>query len=282
MTKSVFAGLIIAAAFLSSCEEEPLPIVLVEGEAPLQDTTFVNSTVSAPQDKNVLFEDFTGVRCPTCPNGHQAIKDMQANYPGRIVAVAIHAGGQTFVQAFPFPGDQDLNTDWGNQIFTIVAKPNGIPYGYADRIAGGNITTQWEGLCTPRMALNTQANADARVISYDPVTRELRYEVKFEMMEDLDESLFFSTVITEDSIIGRQEYTQGEYHEYEHNHILRDMPQFKENLNPNKTPAASKGRVFLKQYSYTLPSEWVAEQCHLVTYIHRDIEVLQVSEVKIK
>lgn len=281
MTKSVFAGLIIAAAFLSSCEEEPVPIILEEGEAPLQDTSYINSSVSAPQDKIVLFEDFTGVRCPNCPNGHAAIEDMQKSNPGRIIAVSIHAGGKTFIQAAPFAGDQDLNTDWGNQIFTIVAKPNGIPYGYADRISSSAITTNWESLCTPRLTSTTSANAEARVISYDPVSRELRYEVKFEMMEDLDESFFFSTVITEDSIVGRQESTQGEIHEYEHNHILRDMPQFKVNLNPNKTPSATKGRVFLKQYSYTLPDLWVAEHCHLVTYIHRDIEILQAAKVEI-
>lgn len=269
---------------LVSCEEEPLPIITEEGIAPLVDTTYVNASATAKQDKMVLFEDFSGVRCPTCPNGHQALESLIKNFPGRVAAVTIHAGQKEFVQAAPFkdPGQQDLNTSWGTAIFTIINKPNGIPYGIVDRLLGANITTQWESIATQRMSLTTDANADIKVISYDDVTRELRYEVKFEITSDLNEALFFSTVITESEIVGKQEHTTGEYEDYDHNHILRDMPQFSENLNPNNDPATTTGRVFIKQYSYTLPELWKVDHCHLVAYIHKAVDVLQAAEVKIK
>ncbi|MDX5321966.1 MAG: Omp28-related outer membrane protein [Bacteroidota bacterium] len=282
MNKSLIVAGIFGLVLFSSCEEEPLPIITEEPKAALRDTTYVNSPASAPQDKIVLFEDFTGVRCPTCPNGHTAIEALLVKYPGRIVPVGIHAGAQEFLQAAPFPGEEDLNTKWGSQILTIITKPNGIPYGIADRLNGSNITTQWEGLCTPRMAANSGANAEVSVIDYDPASRELRYEVKFEIMGDLNEPLYFSTAFTEDSIIGKQEYTQGEYEHYEHNHVLRDMPQFAVNLNPSNNPPAENGRVFIKQYSYTLPENWKPKYCHLIAYIHRAVEVLQVSEVKLQ
>jgi len=284
MFKQLSAFLLLASFALVSCEEEPLPIIMEEGVAPLVDTTYMNPSPATKQDKIILFEDFSGVRCPTCPNGHKALEDLQTNFSGRVAAVTIHAGQKEFVQAAPFkdPGQQDLNTKWGTSIFTIINKPNGIPYGIVDRLLGSNIASQWESNATQRMNLTTDANAEIKIISYDEVTRELRYEVKFEITSDLNEALFFSTVITESEIEGKQEYTQGEYEEYEHNHILRDMPQFAENLNPSNVPATTTGRVFIKQYTYTLPELWVVDHCHLVAYIHKAVDVLQAADVKIK
>jgi len=284
MFKQLSALLLLASFALVSCEEEPLPIITEEGVAPLIDTSYVNPSPAAKQDKIVLFEDFSGVRCPTCPNGHKALEDLQKNFPGRVAAVTIHAGQKEFVQAAPFkdPGQQDLNTSWGTAIFTIINKPNGIPYGIVDRLLGTNITSQWESIATQQMNLTTDANAEIKIISYDDATREVRYEVTFEITSDLNEALFFSTAITENGIVGKQEYTQGEFEDSDHTHILRDMPQFAENLNPNNIPATTTGRVFIKQYVYTLPELWVVEECHMVAFIHKALDVLQAAEVKIK
>ena len=41
---------------------------------------------------NVLIEDFTGQRCVNCPTATQKIKELEAEYGDRIIAVAIHCG----------------------------------------------------------------------------------------------------------------------------------------------------------------------------------------------
>lgn len=275
---------LLASVFLLSCEEEPLPILSEDPLPPLFDTTYVKSVPTVSQDKIVLFEEFTGVRCPTCPNGHIAIKNMQSNFPGRIVAIGIHDSSE-FNLATPFSGEENLTTLWGKSLLTIISKPNGIPYGIADRVNGSNTTSQWEANALQQMGLATLANAEVKVLNYDPVLRELRFEVKFEVTSDINLPLFFSTVITEDSIIGKQEYTGqpgGLVEDYVHFHVLRDMPHFKVNLNPQNEPAATKGRVFLKQYAYTLPEKWKPENCRLIVFIHKDVEVLQAAEIHIQ
>jgi len=284
MFKHLTALLLLSSFVLVSCEEEPLPIITEKGVAPLVDTTYVNANPSAKQDKIVLFEDFSGVRCPNCPYGHKEVEAMHKNFPGRVAAVTIHAGKDEFVQAGAFkePGQQDLNTKWGTSIFTIIKKPTGIPYGIVDRLNGTNTTSQWQAFAIDRMNLSTDANATITIISYNESTRELRFEVKFEITSDINEALYFSTAITENGIIGKQDYNQDVIEEYVHDNILRDMPQFGENLNPNNTPAAVAGRVFIKQYSYTLPELWVVEECHLVAYVHKALDILQAAEVKIK
>lgn len=278
--KKISLLLVSVTLLLAACEEEPLPILFVEGNTPLLDTTYVNSTASAKQDKVVLFEEFTGVRCPNCPKGHEVMRDMKATYPGRVVLLSIH--DSSIQQARPFDGEEVLGNEWGAKIFTIISKPNGLPYGIADRMNGTLQSTQWENLVTTRMAVPSVANAEVTVLSYDPVSRELRYEVKFELTEDLTDPVLFSTVIAEDSIISKQEDGNNVIDDYVHNHILRDMPQFSVSLNPGNKPAAVKGRVFMKQYAYKLDPHWEDTRCNLVVYIHHPVEILQAAEVHIR
>lgn len=282
--KQLSALFLLASLFLLSCEEEPLPILTEEPIPPLFDTTYVKSVPSAAQDKIVLFEEFTGVRCPTCPNGHIAIKDMQTNYPGRIVAIGIHDSSE-FNLATPFLGEENFTTLWGKSLLTIINKPPGIPYGIADRLSGSITTSEWEANAAQRLGLTTLANAEVKLLNYDPVLRELRFEIKFELTSDINLPLFFSTAITEDSLIGRQEYSSAPgkvVEDYVHFHVLRDMPHFKVNLNPQNEPAATKGRVFLKQYAYILPENWKPENCRLIAFIHKDVEILQAVEIHIQ
>lgn len=280
--KRILSALIFGSLLFSSCQEEPLPIIMTYVEPPLLDTTWIAPNVPAKQDKNVLFEDFTGVRCTNCPAGHATLKTMIKDYPGRIVALGIHPGGDQYPQAIPFGGYEDFNTKWGAQIFAIISKPNGIPYGIADRMTGANLVSQWNNLAMARMALPTAANLEARIIEYDSLYNELTFEVKFVLTENQTDALYFSTAITEDYIISKQEFPHGDSLYYEHNHVLRDMPQFKELLLSGNSPEAVPGRVILKQFKYTLMNNWKPENCNLVAFIHKDVEVLQAVEVPIR
>jgi hypothetical protein len=46
--------------------------------------------VQAPEAKHVVIEEFTGVRCPNCPQGHQIISAIKAANPEKVVAVSFH------------------------------------------------------------------------------------------------------------------------------------------------------------------------------------------------
>ena len=277
--KRIFTALSFTIILLSSCQEEPLPIIMEYVEPPLLDTTWIAPTVPTKQAKNVLFEDFTGVRCTNCPAGHSTLKNMINDYPGRIVALGIHPGGDQYPQAIPFGGYEDFNTKWGAQIFTIISKPNGIPYGIADRMDGANLVSQWSDLAMNRMALPTVANLETKILKFDSLSGELSFELKFVLTENQTDALYFSTAITEDYIISKQEFPHGDSNYYEHNHILRDMPQFKELLLSANSPEAISGRVIVKQFKYTLKNNWKSTNCNLIAFIHKDVEVLQAVEI---
>ncbi|MBI1223224.1 MAG: Omp28-related outer membrane protein [Bacteroidetes bacterium] len=265
--------------FLFSCEEDELPVTSTSNPA-LLDTTYMNSPVSAKQDKNVLLEEYTGVRCPNCPHGHEVLNTLLSVYGKQLTIVSIHDSSQ-FLQAVPF-NDINLSTSWAKQIFTIYSKPGGLPYAIMDRMNGSINTGLWDNQVSTRLQISSSSNVETKILSFNSNTLELRYEVKFELTEDMNETLAFRTVITEDRLIGKQDTVGKVLENYVQNHILRDMPQFAEPLNPGNNPPALKGRVFIKQFSYTLKPDWNIKNCHLIAFIHKPVEVLQTAEIPIQ
>ena len=52
--------------------------------------TFVNTT---PENKNVLLEEFTGISCGYCPDGHLIASQIHDANPNDVAIINIHAGG---------------------------------------------------------------------------------------------------------------------------------------------------------------------------------------------
>jgi hypothetical protein len=77
---------VIAAFFNTGCEEIPPTVTPFMGETP---DTVVDVT---SQQRQVLIEEFTGVRCVQCPAGAAEIETLLALHGDQLVAVAIHAG----------------------------------------------------------------------------------------------------------------------------------------------------------------------------------------------
>ncbi|MCB0453277.1 MAG: hypothetical protein KDC94_10420, partial [Aequorivita sp.] len=56
--------------------------------------TYAQTIVStSPQDQNVVLEEFTGIHCVFCPQGHAIAKAIQDANPDRVTLINIHQGG---------------------------------------------------------------------------------------------------------------------------------------------------------------------------------------------
>ncbi|MBR4638602.1 MAG: hypothetical protein IKO81_08160, partial [Bacteroidales bacterium] len=51
--------------------------------------TIVSTT---PSNKNVVLEEYTGVNCTWCPDGHKRANQLKASHPGRVCLINIHQG----------------------------------------------------------------------------------------------------------------------------------------------------------------------------------------------
>ena len=54
-----------------------------------QGDQFVSTT---PTHKNVLLEEYTGINCGYCPDGHRIANQIAAAHPGEVFIINVHAG----------------------------------------------------------------------------------------------------------------------------------------------------------------------------------------------
>ncbi len=77
-----------------------------------------NIVSTEPQNRNIIIEEYTGVNCGWCPDGHATCNTLAATYPNHFWAINIHQGG--------FAANT-YTTQWGNalaQQYSITSYPN--------------------------------------------------------------------------------------------------------------------------------------------------------------
>ena len=64
---------------------------------------------TVPENKNVILEEFTGIQCVYCPDGHLIADQIQSNNINDVYIIKIHTGGYSY----PSAGQPDFRTQWG-------------------------------------------------------------------------------------------------------------------------------------------------------------------------
>ncbi|MBT3622128.1 MAG: Omp28-related outer membrane protein [Flavobacteriales bacterium] len=87
--------------------------------------TFVSITA---ENKNIVLEEFTGIYCTYCPDGHLLAQQLYDSNPGDVVLINIHEGSY----ADPSGNDPDFRTPFGTAI-TGQSNILGYPAGTINR-----------------------------------------------------------------------------------------------------------------------------------------------------
>ena len=74
---------------------------------------------TSPEDRTALLEDYTGIHCVNCPDGHVIMASIAAANPGLVSLVGIHAGGF----AVPSGTEPDFRTAEGNALNSFYGSP---------------------------------------------------------------------------------------------------------------------------------------------------------------
>lgn len=253
---------------LQACTEIGPAIDFTPVDTTLTDTTYVASSTETPQQRIVLFEDFTGVQCVNCPTAHDKTTELLNMYPDQLIVVAEHN-----YFAGPFP---DSNEDYvipeANELNAYLGPAFGWPAGVVDRydFAGtGNLTT----LLVSNYQIYVEDRLDEPTLcnlymtkEYDAGSRQLNVTVKVVYTGAVAEENHLSIMVLEDHIIDLQETLSGIDYDYEQNHVLRDMmtPTTGVNLNADKVP----GRVFEKEFTMVLPENWNDANVSVVAFVN--------------
>ena len=290
-----FLFIIITISFgLTSCKEV-LPeqvkqnvVVVVGGVA--MDTVYKNATVSAPQSRVVLMEEFTGASCVNCPAGHLTIKDILATHDTKVAAVGLHFGSLAAPVKF---GEQDLRTEEAKAIaaaFSISAMPlaliDRVTKSGTNRIYGKG---EWTTAIDSRVTIAPKANVKTTV-KYDNTKQVYILSLEIELLEDFTDPLNYSIALLENKISVTQKDGSIEIEDYEQEHVTRKFYTSALGSKLPNIPGATKyekGTVIKKQfYIDGLKSEWKLDNMYIVAFVTRETsankEVLQASQVALK
>lgn len=206
---------------------------------------------TAPANRNVIIEEFTGRGCGYCPDGHRIANQIMASNPGRVWAINIHAGGYAQT-SFPNMITNDGNTIHGG--FSISGYPSGV----VNRTTAAAIDRgQWSGQTNTQLNQASECNV-AGVARINPATKvaTITVEVYYTGNSSVAEN-YLTVAMLQDSILGSQS-DYGNYNptqwlngQYVHMHILRDVitpSAWGEAISPT-----TEGTLITKTYEYQIP-----------------------------
>lgn len=212
-----FIGLV----FFSSCEEEGPLIILEAGQEALTDTCYISSDPISATPKNVLFEEFSGVRCANCPAGNLEAHNIVVANPDRVIPVTIHS---QFL-ANPYSGTPDLRNEDADLIANTLGPVTEKPSSFINRkvIMGRRLVGSlgsWSGLVDAELTLSAEVNLNLEIVAANEAERTIRYKVTISYPQDAS-SHNLGFYLTESEIIAKQLDGSVKIDDYEHEFVLR-------------------------------------------------------------
>ena len=242
-----------------------LSIVFIAAIAP---GAFAQLPVStAAENKNVIIEEYTGIACTYCPDGHRIANEIEKANTGNVFVVNIHTGSYA-------NGTPDFKTDFGSSLAS-QAGVSGYPAGSVNRKGNAQDRGKWAASTKTLLAEASYANV-ALQASVNSTTREMIVDVEVYFTANGASTVNLNLALLQDNIEGPQ--TGGKSYnpsqvlpngKYNHMHALRHLitGQWGEALT-----TTTKGQLIKKQYKYTLPASIKSipvtiKDLHLVAFL---------------
>ncbi|MDP1802480.1 MAG: Omp28-related outer membrane protein [Bacteroidota bacterium] len=205
----------------SSCDRIKSPIIK---KNTVTGSSFVTKNNFAVYNyKKALLEDYTGMRCPNCPEGTIIAENLLATYGNSLVVVAVHAGGLSN----PFGNyTADYRTEAGDKWngstgYGIVSYPTGLINRKAYSPNDVKLDrTAWTSVMTTAMADPFIVKLKVTT-NYDTIVGALNTDVTAIFNTAYAQNLNISVLVTEDGIVGKQDDKGVEIEEYEFEHMMR-------------------------------------------------------------
>ncbi|RXR31837.1 T9SS type A sorting domain-containing protein [Flavobacterium piscinae] len=221
--------------------------------------TFVSTT---PENRKAILEEYTGVNCVFCPQGHAIANSIVNANPNNAFIINIHQGGFST----PGAGQPDFRTSFGNAIVQQSYNPAQSGFGYP---AGSMNRNVFSGLSIhsgyTAMFRNNWANAASQIVnqsSYVNVgvqgvinaqTRELTVTVEVYYTGNSPVSTNkLNIALLQNNTLGPQ--TGGNMgNNYNHMHRLVHMITGQWGVDITST---STGSFYTQSFTYTIPESY--------------------------
>ena len=201
--------------------------------------------------RNVIIEEFTGIYCGYCPDGHKMANELAAEYQDRVFVLNVHAGG------YAQDSQYDFRTDDGNIIYS-GSNVSSFPSGNVNRVAESAIDrNNWNLYVEQQVEQMAECNVAGQVI-IDKASRKATITVEvYYTANSVSETNYLNVVMLQDNIIAYQSGSNLNPSQvvsggYRHMHAFRDAvtPTWGEAISPTTT-----GTFITKTYEYDIPNK---------------------------
>ena len=187
--------------------------ILVLSSLGIHSQTIVSTS---PENKKVVLEEFTGITCGYCPDGHAIANNIANNNPGNVFLINIHQGG------YANPGNSgfDFRTPFGNALAAQVGA-NFYPSGTINRNSNALGRGSWTGAANTVLGQSSDVNVGVEA-DIDVQTNTITVHVEAFYTADSPESNNkLNVALLQNNTIGPQtDYANGNTTEYNHMHRL--------------------------------------------------------------
>ena len=261
------AGVFAASIALVSCDKV---------DQPIRTNNFYNEslygvvptfTSLANPTRNVLFEEFTGIKCGYCPDQTLLVHAWDDEYGSRFVGVEIHAGSLAEPGNVPFTAD--YRTTIGDQYWSAL---NGgfNPGARINRNIDPTLlwpAGQWLNNLSTELALAPDI-AMQMVTDYVESSNVLNVHIHNQALRAISGECDLVVLIVESNIISPQEWYGHdpiEVLDYEHNNVLRAGITSGTGESVFVNPATGDQKI--KSYSYRWNADWNRDNCAVVAFV---------------
>jgi len=219
-----------------------------------------------PQDKNVIIEEFTGVNCPNCPQGHQVAAQILEDNPGRVWVVAFHPYNSSYTT--PGAGQPDFRRHHPDSLYMIpyCGSSRFMPSAYINRriYAGERIQsrTVWANY-TNQMLIEASPVNVGLATTYDETTKQLDILVEIYYTADMTDLNTLNVLFSESGMVA---YQSGGSANYIHKHVFRES--FTAQWGDLITESTNQGSFIQKTFTFdNSAEEYDMEECEILAYI---------------
>lgn len=207
-----------------------------------------------PSNRNVVIEEYTGINCGYCPDGHRRANEIMAANPDRVCVINIHQGSYAA---------NTYTTSFGNALANQTGL-SGYPAGTVNRhvfTQYSNVTDMnrgyWASAANLVMNMASPVNI-AATGTLDCTTRTLNIRVQLYYTGTQTVSTnSLNVAILQDNVLGSQSGMSSNPdqvlgNQYNHMHMLRHLVtgQWGETID-NIAP----GTLVEKNYEYVIPAQ---------------------------
>lgn len=222
----------------------------------------VDSTV---QHKNVVLEEYTGINCPFCPDGHKIANNIQQSHSGDVFMINVHTGKY----AKPKAGQPDFRTQYGSKL-AKQADMQSYPAATVNRHLFPGLSQQdSSGTAMSRSNWQTAVDQMLKDTAYVNIamnakinakTRELVVDVEVYFTKNTAPAEVYLTMIVNQNDIPGPQSGAATHNpsqilpngKYNHLHMLRDMITGQWG---DKIDTTTKGTLIQRQYTYNIPGD---------------------------